>query len=103
MDADYTSQTCPRCGYTSRQNRPGHGLLFVCQHCRFSLHADLVGSRNICLRTLVIRQDWMATGQLSSVPDVTDCEAKTVRLQRYAGLRWSLATSLLLEQGVLDA
>jgi transposase len=96
VDADYTSQTCPRCGYTSRQNRPQHGLLFVCQHCQFTLHADLVGARNSCLRTLVIRHDWMATGQLSSAPEGSDREAKTVRLSRYAGLRWSLATSLLL-------
>jgi transposase len=66
VDADRRHQTCPRCGYTSRQNRPQHGLLFVCQHCQCSLHADLVGARNSCLRTLVIRQDWMATGQLSS-------------------------------------
>jgi hypothetical protein len=93
VDADCTSQTCPRCGYTSRQNRPNHGLLFVCQHCQCSLHAGLVGARNSCLRTLVIRQDWMATGQLSGAPDVTDREAKTARLSRYAGLRWSLATS----------
>jgi putative transposase len=96
VDADYTSQCCPRCGHTSRANRPEHGLLFVCQHCHFTLHADLVGARNICLRTLVIRQDWMATGQLSSAPDVTDNEAKAARLLRYAELRWSSATSLLL-------
>ena len=96
VDADYTSQCCPRCGYTSRRNRPQQGLLFVCQHCHFTLHSDLIGARNICLRTLVIRQDWMATGQLSGAPDVTDREAKTARLSRYAGLRWSLATSLLL-------
>jgi putative transposase len=96
VDADYTSQCCPRCGYTSRQNRPQHGLLFDCQQCHVTLHSDLVGARNICLRTLVVRQDWMATGQLSRAPDVTDNEAKTARLQRYAGLRWSLATSLLL-------
>ena len=96
VDADYTSQCCPRCGYTSRQNRPQHGLLFVCQQCHITLHADLVGSRNVCLRTLAIRQDWMATGQLSRAPNMTDGEAKTARLLRYAGLRWSLATSLLL-------
>ena len=96
VDADYTSQCCPRCGYTSRANRPQHGLLFVCQQCHFTLHADLIGSRNICLRTLAIRQDWMATGPLSSAPDVTDNEAKAARLQRYAELRWSSATSLLL-------
>jgi IS605 OrfB family transposase len=55
VDADYTSQQCPRCGWTSKANRPEQGLLFVCQQCRYSLHADLVGARNIALRTLLIR------------------------------------------------
>ena len=96
VDADYTSQTCPRCGYISPDNRPKKGLLFVCQCCHYTLHADLVGARNISLRTLVIRQDWMTTGQLSVAPDVTDAEAKAARLQRYAELRWSPATSPLL-------
>ena len=80
VDADYTSQACPRCGYTSRANRPQQGLLFLCQQCHYRLHADLVGAWNIGLRTLVIRHDWMATGQLSDVPDVTDREAKPARL-----------------------
>ena len=93
VDADYTSQACPRCGYTSRANRPQHGLLFECQQCHYTLHADLVGARNIALRTLVIRHDWMATGQLSEVPEGSDREAKAARLKRYAELRWSSATS----------
>jgi putative transposase len=91
--ADYTSQACPRCGYISPDNRPKKGLLFVCQCCHYTLHADLVGARNISLRTLAIRQDWMATGQLSVAPDVTGSEAKAARLSRYAELRWSPATS----------
>jgi IS605 OrfB family transposase len=93
VDADYTSQTCPRCGWTRKENRPRQGLLFVCQQCHYTLHADLVGARNIALRTLVIRQDWVATGQLSDAPDVTDNEAKAARLSRYAEVRWSPATS----------
>jgi IS605 OrfB family transposase len=95
IDADYTSQMCPCCGFTSPKNRPQKGLLFVCQNplCHFTLHADLVGARNICLRTLLIRQDWMRTGQLSVAPDVSDREAKVARLSRYAELRWSLDTS----------
>ena len=93
VDADYTSQTCPRCGATSQKNRPKKGQLFVCCQCHYTLHADLVGARNISLRTLVIWQDWMATGQLSVAPDVTDGEAKAARLSRYAELRWSPATS----------
>jgi putative transposase len=93
VDADYTSQSCPWCGFTSKANRKGGCLLFTCRQCHYTLHADLVGARNILLRALVIRQDWMATGQLSDAPDVTDREAKAARLSRYAELRWSLVTS----------
>jgi hypothetical protein len=42
--------------------------------CQYHLHADLVGARNIALRTLLVRQDWASTGQLSDAPDVTDHE-----------------------------
>lgn len=93
VDAHHTSQMCPRCGYTTRENRPHHGLLFDCQSCHYHLHSDLVGARNIALRTLLIRQDWMSTGALSERPDVSDVEAKAARLSRYAELRWSLDTS----------
>jgi transposase len=93
VDADYTSQACPRCGFTSKENRKRGGLLFVCRQCHYTLHADLVGARNILLRALAIRQDWMATGHLSDAPDVTDREAKAARLRRYAEVRWSLVTS----------
>lgn len=95
VDAHYTSQACPMCGYTCKKNRPNKGLLFVCQQCHYTLHADLVGARNITMRTLLIRQDWMRTGVLSVRPDVSDHEAKAVRLQRGAELRWSPDTSLL--------
>ena len=47
VDADYTSQACPKCGYTCEQNRPHKGLLFVCQNCHHTLHADLIGARNV--------------------------------------------------------
>jgi len=91
VDADYTSKACPVCGHTADENRPHKGLLFVCQNpnCGYTLHADLVGARNITMRTLVLRQDWSTTGTLSMYPDASDKEAKAVRLQRYAELRWS--------------
>src|SRR5436309_3568832 len=53
VDAYHTSQACPRCGYASTDNRPNKGLLFCCQSCHYCLHADLIGARNIALRTLV--------------------------------------------------
>jgi IS605 OrfB family transposase len=93
VDATYTSQMCPCCGYTSKANRPNKGLLFVCQNCQYNLHSDLVGARNITLRTLLIRQDWMRTGLLSVAPDVSSDETKAERLQRYSELRWSLDAS----------
>lgn len=89
VDADYTSQGCCKCGHTSRENRPQKGLTFHCQVCDVELHADLLGARNIIFRTLVFRQDWEATGRISTVPDVSGCEAKAERLTRFSELRWS--------------
>jgi putative transposase len=94
VDANYTSQACPVCGHTCKENRPKQGLLFVCQNCHYTLHADLVGARNLTMRTLLIRQDWIGTGILSSCPDVSNVEAKALRLQRFSDLRWSPDTSL---------
>ncbi|HEU5228077.1 MAG TPA: transposase [Ktedonobacteraceae bacterium] len=93
VDANYTSQACPMCGHTCKANRPNKGLLFVCLNCHYTLHADLIGARNIAMRTLLIRQDWMSTGVLSVRPDVSDDEAKAARLARYAEVRWSPDTS----------
>lgn len=93
VDADYTSQQCPRCGHTSKANRKGAGLLFSCEECAYKLHADLVGARNVCMRTLSVQQAWTDTGCLSFAPDVSDVETKAERLQRYSELRWSPDTS----------
>ena len=93
VDAHYTSKACPRCGHTCDANRPNKGLVFVCQQCQYTLHADLVGARNITMRTLLARQDWVRTGHLSIAPDASDAEAKAAQRQRYAELRWSLDAS----------
>jgi IS605 OrfB family transposase len=89
VDAYHTSQCCPHCGYTAEDNRPQKGLLFRCQVCQSVLHADLIGARNIALRTLLARQDWVSTGVLSERSDVSSEEAKAARRRRYAELRWS--------------
>jgi IS605 OrfB family transposase len=93
VDACQTSQACPRCGFASEDNRPNKGLLFVCQECRYRLHADLIGARNVALRTLLTRQDWVRTGLLSVSPDVSCEEANSRRRQRFRELRWSPDTS----------
>jgi len=92
VDAHYTSQACPCCGHTSKENRPNKGLTFVCQQCGHTLHADLVGARNVALRVLLSRQEWESTGRLSAVPDVSGDETKTDYRLRYSGLRWSQDT-----------
>ncbi len=93
LDAHYSSQACPKCGHTCPENRPRKGLLFVCQNCHYTLHADLVGARNMTMRTLLHRQDWCRTGTLSVSPDVSRDEAKAEYRRRYAELRWSVDTS----------
>ena len=99
VDAHRTSKACPMCGHAADANRPGKGLLFVCRNCHYTLHADLVGARNVTMRTLLVRQDWARTGQLSFAPgsldgpDVSRDEAKAARLSRYAEVRWSVDTS----------
>ncbi len=108
VDAPYTSKACPMCGHTCDANRPNKGLLFVCQNCHYTLHADLVGARNVTMRTLLARQDWVRTGHLSIAPgsglgpDASDGETKAARrarLARYAELRWSLDASPLASAG----
>lgn len=100
VDAHYTSQSCPCCGHTSKENRPNKGLTFVCQPCGYTLHADLVGARNVALRVLLSRQDWESTGRFSAVPNASSDEGKTdseavarqraSRLSRYSELRWTI-------------
>ena len=100
VDAHYTSQSCPGCGHTSKDNRPNKGLIFVCQQCGYTLHADLVGARNVALRVLLSRQDWESTGLVSAVPDASSDESKAdseavarqraSRLLRYSELRWTI-------------
>ena len=89
VDAHYTSQACPCCGYTSKENRPNKGLTFVRQQCGYTLHANLAGARNVALRVLLSRQDWESTGRFSVVPNVSGDEVETDYLKRYSGLRWS--------------
>jgi putative transposase len=93
IPAHYTSQSCPKCGHTSKANRPNKGLLFRCECCNHELHSDLVGARNIAMRTLLVRQDWTSTGSLSASLNVSSDETKAEILSRFSELRWSLDTS----------
>ena len=92
VPAEFTSQCCPKCGHISQQNRPHKGLTFRCTACNQELHSDLVGARNIALRTLLLRQDFESTGRISAVPDVSHEETKAKYLPRFLELRWSVDT-----------
>ena len=102
IDAHYTSQSCVKCGYVSKENRPNSGLMFICKSCNFKLHSDLVGARNICLRTLVARQDLVTKGLLSktliesdsSDSNVSDIEIKADIFKKYSEMRWSPETKV---------
>src|SRR5207245_9489739 len=79
VDAHYTSKACPICGHTCDENRPRKGLLFVCQSCHYTLHADLVGARNSTVRTLLIRHVRLSTGCLPARPDASNEVTKAAR------------------------
>lgn len=93
IDARYTSQQCTRCGHACEENRPNKGLLFRCVNCSYECHADLLGTRNVCMRTLLARQDWTSTGCLSASPNASSDEAKALNRQRFSELRWTIDAS----------
>jgi putative transposase len=45
VNAAYSSQSCPKCGFVDKGNRKGDG--FVCLHCGHEDRADRVGALNI--------------------------------------------------------
>ena len=48
VPAAYSSQCCPACGFTDRENR--HGDRFECLHCSAGLQADQAGALNLLAR-----------------------------------------------------
>ena len=48
VEAAYTSQRCPECGYIAKSNRKGE--IFTCQECGYKDDADFVGAINILAR-----------------------------------------------------
>ena len=93
VPAHYTSQSCVKCGHTSKAKRPNKGLLFRCECCGYELHSDLLGSRDIALRTLLVRQDWMRRALCQCAFRVSGDETEAEILQRFLELRWSLDAS----------
>ena len=45
VNAAYTSQGCPQCGFVHKENRRGDR--FHCRHCHYTAHADTVGAMNV--------------------------------------------------------
>ena len=52
VDPRNTSRTCSCCGHVAKTNRKSQSE-FVCQHCGFSLNADINGAINIASRASV--------------------------------------------------
>ena len=53
VSPQYTSQCCPACGHTAKENRTTQAL-FACMQCGYSNNADVVGAMNVlqCGRAL---------------------------------------------------
>jgi putative transposase len=61
VDPRKTSQTCNRCGYTNRANRPKQAV-FCCCECGYQLNADLSAARNIAAKYQLARLGTPLTG-----------------------------------------
>lgn len=64
VPAQYTSQECSGCGYTSKRNRPGRAV-FTCRFCGKTMHADINAAR-----VIQSRRSWQQ-------PDNTGPKART--------------------------
>ena len=49
ISPQYTSQCCPACGHTAKENRTTQAL-FACVQCEYSNNADVVGAMNVLQR-----------------------------------------------------
>lgn len=47
VDSAYTSQTCPKCGHTERNNRNKKLHLFCCKNCGYKSNDDRIGAMNL--------------------------------------------------------
>jgi putative transposase len=62
VDARYSSQTCPHCGFQHRKNRLSQSE-FRCRQCGYSAHADFIAALNLALRAqAVVSQPQMLGG-----------------------------------------
>jgi putative transposase len=94
VDPRHTSQRCPNCGHTARNNRRSRAW-FHCRHCGFQLHADLVGARNIAAKYLVGSSSAVPGGPTVMRPIVGSVDVGdripaevTHKLPAYAGSSW---------------
>ncbi|WP_232699542.1 RNA-guided endonuclease InsQ/TnpB family protein [Brevibacillus daliensis] len=47
VDPRYTSQTCPKCGYTEKDNRNKKIHVFCCKTCQYTTNDDRIGAMNL--------------------------------------------------------
>ncbi len=88
VDPRHTSQRCPSCGNTARNNRRSRAW-FQCRACGYQLHADLIGARNVAAKYRAGDSMTVAGGPSVMGPIVgEDCASHgpaTHKLQALAG------------------
>lgn len=71
IDPYNTSKMCNKCGHVSDNNRPNGSIMFRCEACGHTIHSDLNAANNIKDKTIAMRHDLIAMGQLSSAPEAS--------------------------------
>jgi len=61
-----TSQRCPRCGYTGKNNWVGYSY-YRCKDCHYEAHRDRIASLNLAKRANLLLAQEIQTSPLGSV------------------------------------
>jgi IS605 OrfB family transposase len=78
VPAHYTSGSCPKCGHTSKANRPNKGLMFRCECCDNELHADAGWGTKYCIKNVARSARLDEHGELVSI--LAMCRAMKLKL-----------------------
>ena len=57
VDPKNTSRSCPKCGYTDKNNRNNKKHLFTCKSCNYSSNDDRIGAMNVHSKGIKYRMD----------------------------------------------
>ncbi len=102
VDPSHTSQECPRCGQTARENRKGQAL-FRCTACGFQHNADWVAATNIARRAGSTGMGRCKPARILRVSSLHRPPSESPRMPPWGGLLFHRASGITRDEVALEA